>query len=115
MFTINIDKSPWQRMCNYAWSSLFGDSTSFTCVANKALNWVWHFNGRSLPDNASPQDTKNASTSFSQLHIKKADQENTGTYLCEGYDEGKLVETQACNLKVENNGNQCHCKLMVYA
>jgi len=92
-------------MCNYAWSSVFGDSTNFTCVANKALNWVWSFNGKSLPDNASPQETKTAKTSFSQLHIKEADQKNTGTYRCEGYDEAKLVQARACNLKVENGNH----------
>jgi len=92
-------------MCNYAWSSVFGENTNFTCVANKALRWVWSFNWGPLPDNASPHEiTSTVASSSSQLRIQEADPQNAGIYRCEGYDEEKLVEARTCNLDVLSNG-----------
>jgi len=101
-------------MCNYVWSSVLGKDTNVTCAANKTTKWGWNFNGGPLPDNASPRDTTTASTSTTQLVITEVDQENTGTYHCEGYDENKLVEARACTLIVRNiNGKHFFCTLFL--
>ena len=93
-------------MCNNAWSVLQSGHAHLTCVAHRALRWVWTFNGGQLPDNASPTLTSNIS-SITNLDIKYLVQENTGSYRCEGYDEHDLVQAQTCGLNVRNGKFVC--------
>ena len=90
-------------MCDNALSTVFGENTNFTCVAKKALRWMWRFNGGPLPNNANPHDTASSATSSSQLVVYEAGHQNSGTYSCEGYDDHqRLVEARTFNLTIED-------------
>ena len=96
---LKIDKSYLREMCDYAWSTVSGKTTSYTCAANRALRWIWRFNGGQLPNNARPTST--ATSFFSQLRITGAGLGNIGNYSCAGYDEQDLVRDIVCPLHVQ--------------
>ena len=89
-----------RQSCNNTRSFLQGGRTNLRCKAYRALRWVWTFNGEQLPDNASPTPTFDTTSSITDLDIKYLEQQNTGSYRCEGYDGQDLVQAQICDLKV---------------
>ena len=91
-----------QLLCNNARSFLQGGRTNLRCMAYRALRWVWTFNCGQVPDNASPTPIFNTTSSITDLDIKHLEQQNTGSYRCEGYDGQDLIQAQTCDLKVQS-------------
>ena len=90
-------------ICSKVWYAIFGKSTSYSCQADKDLEWKWNFNGGPLPINVVHK--KDAYSSKSVLRINGIQQNNSGTYECRGYDKGNLVVAKTCDLEVTGKLN----------
>ena len=66
-----------------------GNKANYTCTADKALQWRWFVNERSITSN--PQYKVKLSTTTSTLILPEVKLNNSGSYKCLGFEGNSLV------------------------
>ena len=66
-----------------------GEKANYTCIADKALQWRWFVNERSITSN--PVYKAKLSTTTSTLIIAEVKLNNSGFYKCIGFEGNSLV------------------------